>query len=41
MKKPKFVIRLTPSDFKEIGIRKYEFVAKTKFISLKILPSRN
>ena len=26
--------RFTPSDFKEIGIRKFEFVAKTQFLCL-------
>ena len=33
MKKSKFEIRIIPSGFKEIGIVKYEFVAKTKFFS--------
>ena len=38
MKKPKFEIMFTPSGFKEIGNRKFEVVAKTKFFSWKIFP---
>ena len=47
MKKPKFEIRVTPSDFKEIVIRKFEFVAKTWFLEKSFplskisLPPRN
>ena len=33
--------RFTPSDWKDIGIRKFDFVAKTQFIKIEDLNSSN
>ena len=37
LKKPKFEIRFTSSGFKELGITKFEFVAKIKILTWKII----